>query len=153
MSNRNLEALSERERACLAHLQEAKRLGVSFSQYCREKEQSMHQWTWIKQALVRKGVIGARRRSERTKAAGFAPVGRDAAGSVRAACAVCVHRSSLDLSKQRLSGVHRGPPALKAGTLPNMVFRRSNRGHPHSRATYCPNNNFPFSDEINRTVL
>jgi len=74
MSNRNLEALSERERACLSHLEEAKRLGVSFSQYCREKELSMHQWTWIKRALFRKGVIGSRRRSERTKAAGFAPV-------------------------------------------------------------------------------
>ena len=31
MTNRNLEALSDRERACLAHLEEAKRLGVSFT--------------------------------------------------------------------------------------------------------------------------
>lgn len=74
MSNRNLEDLSERERACLAHLEEAKRLGLSFSQYCREKELSIHQWTWIKRALMRKGVVGGRGRSERTKAAGFAPV-------------------------------------------------------------------------------
>jgi hypothetical protein len=74
MSNRNLEALSERERACLGHLEEAKRLGVSFSRYCREKELSMHQWTWIKRALVRKGVISERGRVERSKAVGFAPV-------------------------------------------------------------------------------
>jgi hypothetical protein len=75
MTKRNLEALSERERACLAHLQEAERLGMSFSQYCRQKELSMHQWTWIKRVLVRKGVIGERRRVERPKAVvGFAPV-------------------------------------------------------------------------------
>jgi hypothetical protein len=74
MSKRTLEALSERERACLTHLEEAKRLGVSFSRYCREKELSMHQWTWIKRALVRKGVIDGRRRRKETKAAGFVPV-------------------------------------------------------------------------------
>ena len=71
MSKRNLEALSERERACLAHLEEAKRLGVNFSRYCREKELSLHQWTWIKRALVRKGVIDGRRRTERSKAGAF----------------------------------------------------------------------------------
>ncbi len=32
MTKGSLEALSERERACLAHLEEVKRLGVSFSQ-------------------------------------------------------------------------------------------------------------------------
>jgi hypothetical protein len=31
MSDRNLDALSERERACLAHLSQAQELGVSFS--------------------------------------------------------------------------------------------------------------------------
>ena len=74
MSDRNLEGLSERERACLAHLDEAKRLGVNFSRYCREKDLSMHQWSWVKRALVRKGVVGGRRRAERSKAAGFVPV-------------------------------------------------------------------------------
>jgi hypothetical protein len=74
MSDRNLEDLSERERACLAHLEEAKRLGINFSRYCREKHLSMHQWTWIKRALVRKGVISERRRIDRSKAAGFVSV-------------------------------------------------------------------------------
>jgi hypothetical protein len=74
MSERNLEGLSERERACLAHLEEAQKLGVSFSRYCREKKLSMYQWTWIKRALVRKGVIGGRRRAEEAKPAGFVPV-------------------------------------------------------------------------------
>jgi hypothetical protein len=40
----NLEALNERERACLSHLEQAQRLGVSFSRYCREKQLSLHQW-------------------------------------------------------------------------------------------------------------
>ncbi len=74
MTQRDPEALSERERACLAHLEEAKKLGVSFSQYCRDRQISMHQWTWIKRALVRKGVIGKRGRADRPKAAGFVPV-------------------------------------------------------------------------------
>jgi hypothetical protein len=71
----NLEALNERERACLGHLEQAKRLGVSFSRYCREKELSLHQWAWVKRVLVRKGVISERRRVEEPKAVvGFAPV-------------------------------------------------------------------------------
>ena len=74
MAERNGEALNERERACLAHVEEAARLGVSFSRYCREKDLSIHQWTWIKRALLRKGVIGRRRRPMRPEAAGFVPV-------------------------------------------------------------------------------
>ena len=74
MSTRNLEALSERERACLAHLEEAKELGLSFARYCREKDLSVYQWTWVKRALVRKGMGGGRRRVERSKAARVVPV-------------------------------------------------------------------------------
>jgi hypothetical protein len=74
MSKWNLEALSERERACLGHLEQAKRLGVSFSRYCREKELSLHQWAWVKRVLVRKGLVSERRRVEGPKAVGFAPV-------------------------------------------------------------------------------
>ena len=70
----NLEALNERERACLGHLEQAKRLGVSFSRYCREKELSLHQWAWVKPVLVRKGVISERRRVEPKAVVGFAPV-------------------------------------------------------------------------------
>jgi len=33
MAKWNLEALSDRERACLGHLEQAKRLGVSFSRW------------------------------------------------------------------------------------------------------------------------
>ncbi|HEY5381913.1 MAG TPA: hypothetical protein VIJ65_06635 [Acidobacteriaceae bacterium] len=74
MTDRNPEGLSERERACLAHLEEARRLGVSFSQYCREKELSMNRWTWIKRTLVRKGVMGGGRRAGGPKTTGFVPV-------------------------------------------------------------------------------
>jgi hypothetical protein len=74
MSERNLGALSERERACLTHLRQARELGVSFSQYCREKNLKMNQWTWIKRVLVRKGAIDGSRRAGKTKPAGFVPV-------------------------------------------------------------------------------
>ena len=87
MTQRNLEALSERERACLTHLEEAKKLGVSFSRYCRDKQISMHQWTWIKRALVRKGVIGKRGGADQPKAAGFVRVRVGA--PVAAAMPVC----------------------------------------------------------------
>jgi hypothetical protein len=75
MAKWNLEALNERERACLGHLEQAKRLGVSFSRYCREKELRLHQWAWVKRVLVRKGVISERRGVVEPKAVvGFAPV-------------------------------------------------------------------------------
>ena len=74
MSDRNLEALSERERACVTHLRQAQELGVSFSEYCREKDLKIHQWTWIKRALVRKGVIDGPRRAGKYKPARFVPV-------------------------------------------------------------------------------
>jgi hypothetical protein len=74
MSDRNLEALNERERACLTHLRQAQELGVSFSRYCRERDLKFQQWAWVKRVLIRKGVIGARRPAGKANAVGFAPV-------------------------------------------------------------------------------
>lgn len=85
MSERNLEALSERERACLGHLRQAKELGVSFSRYCRENDLKFHQWTWVKRGLVRKGVIDGRRQSGKDKPTGFVPVRIAPAAAVAAA--------------------------------------------------------------------
>jgi len=73
MSDRNLEALSERERTCLTHLRQAQELGVSFSRYCRERDLKFQQWAWVKRVLIRKGVV-AERRAGRSKAAGFVRV-------------------------------------------------------------------------------
>ena len=74
MSEQSVEPLNDRERACLAHLDEAKKRGISFSRYCREQQISFHQWAWIKRALVRKGAIGGRRRAEPTRVADFVAV-------------------------------------------------------------------------------
>jgi len=74
MAERNLGALNERERACLAHLRQAKELGVNFSQYCGERDLKFHQWMWVKRGLFRKGVIERARRTGKTKSAGFALV-------------------------------------------------------------------------------
>jgi len=74
MSDRNLEALNERERACLTHLRQAQELGVSFSRYCRERDLKFQQWAWVKRVLIRKGVIGGRRPAGKANAVGFAPV-------------------------------------------------------------------------------
>jgi hypothetical protein len=74
MSDRNLEALNERERVCLTHLRQAQELGLSFSRYCRERDLKFQQWAWVKRVLIRKGVIGGRRWVGKAKAVGFAPV-------------------------------------------------------------------------------
>jgi hypothetical protein len=92
MSDRILEGLSERERACLAHLDGATKLGVSFSRYCREKDLSIHQWSWVKRALVRKGVIDERRRTGKAKPEGFVPVRVAPAPAVAVAAATTVCR-------------------------------------------------------------
>lgn len=91
MSERNLGALNDRERACLAYLNEAKKLGVSFSRYCREKELKLHEWSWVKRVLIRKGVIDGRRRAEKAKPVGFVPV-RVAPAAVTAATTTTVCR-------------------------------------------------------------
>jgi len=74
MSERNVGTLNERERACLAHLRQATEMGVSFSQYCRERDLKFHQWMWVKRGLFRKGVIERAGRTAKGKSAGFAPV-------------------------------------------------------------------------------
>src|SRR5260370_17010108 len=84
MSERDLGALSERERACLTHLRQAQDLGISFSRYWREKQLKLNEWSWVKRALIRKGVIGGRRRAEKAKPTGFVPV-RIAPAAVAAA--------------------------------------------------------------------
>jgi hypothetical protein len=89
MSKWNLEALNERERACLGHLEQAKRLGVSFSRYCRDKELRLHQWAWVKRVLVRKGVISERRGGVEPKAVvGFAPVRVGPAAATATGCRI-----------------------------------------------------------------
>ena len=92
MSDRTVEGLNERERECLAHLQEAKKLGMNFSRYCREKQLSFHQWSWIKRALIRKGVVGVRRRAEGSNGGGFLPVRIAAAATMRSTTATLVCR-------------------------------------------------------------
>jgi hypothetical protein len=54
-------------------LEEAKRLGLTFSGYWSEKQMSMNQWTWIKRVLVRKGVIADPRRPKKKTSAAFVP--------------------------------------------------------------------------------
>ena len=92
MSDQIVEGLNERERECLAHLEEAKKLGINFSRYCREKHLSFHQWTWITRALVRKGVVGVRRRTEGSNGGGFLPVRIVPAATMKSTTATLVCR-------------------------------------------------------------
>ncbi len=84
--------LSEKERACLEHLRQAREQGKSFSQYCREQDLSFNQWYWVKREMVRKGVIAergkAKAKGQGAKPAGFAPV-RVSPSAATVVCRVC----------------------------------------------------------------
>lgn len=59
MSKAVIDALSEKERACLAYDRPARAQGVSFAEYCRARDLKVNQWYWIRSGLIRKGVIAA----------------------------------------------------------------------------------------------
>lgn len=74
MSEAIVNVLSEKERACLEHHRQAQALGISFAEYCRERDLKVNQWYWVRSGLVRKGVIASDAKAEANKSAGFAPV-------------------------------------------------------------------------------
>jgi len=84
--------LSEKERACLEHLCQARAQGKSFSQYCREQDLSHDQWYWVKREMVRKGVMAGRDKAKvkgpGAKPAGFVPV-RLSPPAAAVVCRVC----------------------------------------------------------------
>ena len=88
MSNEIAETLSERERACLEHLHRAQELGVTFSQYCRDRGLPMNRWYWHKRSLIRKGVIVRGGAMKKVPRAGFVPVRVMPAVSAGAACRI-----------------------------------------------------------------
>ncbi|MGH8746651.1 MAG: IS66 family insertion sequence element accessory protein TnpA, partial [Burkholderiales bacterium] len=69
------------------HLRQAQELGVSFSQYCRERDLRFHQWYWIKRVLMRKGVIAGQPKVEKDRPVGFVPV-RIAPAAAGPACRI-----------------------------------------------------------------
>ena len=60
------ENLSERERAYLEHVKQARELGASFSEYCKSFGLDVREWYAVKRELVRRGVLP--RRGSRTEA-------------------------------------------------------------------------------------
>lgn len=74
MSEAMVDVLSEKERACLEHARQAQALGISFAEYCRQRNLKVNQWYWVRSGLVRKGVIAGDGKAEADKPAGFAPV-------------------------------------------------------------------------------
>ena len=88
MSKEMVKTLSERERACLDHLRRAQELGVTFSQYCRERDLPMNRWYWYKRSLIRKGVIAQRPEIKKVRPAGFVPVRIAPAAAAGGACRI-----------------------------------------------------------------
>ena len=80
--------LSERERACLEHLRQAQELGLTFSQYCRERDLPMNRWYWYKRSLVRKGIIAVRPKPKEERPARFVPVRIAPAAAAGPACRI-----------------------------------------------------------------
>jgi hypothetical protein len=54
------ESLSERERAYLEHVRQARELGVSLSEYCKTFALDVREWYAVKRELVRRGVLPGR---------------------------------------------------------------------------------------------
>ena len=74
MSEAIVDVLSEKEQACLEHARRAQALGISFAEYCRQRDLNVNQWYWVRSGLTRKGVIAGHGKAEADKPAGFAPV-------------------------------------------------------------------------------
>lgn len=74
MSEAVVDELSEKERACLEHHRRSQALGISFAEYCRQRDLKVNKWYWVRSGLIRKGVIATDAETEAGKPAGFAPV-------------------------------------------------------------------------------
>lgn len=73
--------LTERQQKCLEYDRQARERGVSFAALCRSLDLNLNSWYSIRLTLVRKGVIGGRRKvvapeaaKEAATASGFAAV-------------------------------------------------------------------------------
>ena len=88
MSEAIVDDLSEKERACLAHHRQAQALGISFAEYCRERDLKVNQWYWIRTGLIRRGIISGHGKTEAGKPAGFAPVHITPSASWTTACRI-----------------------------------------------------------------
>jgi hypothetical protein len=89
MSETVVDVLSEKERACLAHARQAQKLGVSFAEYCRQRDLKVNQWYWIRSGLIRRGVIASQGKADTDKPAGFAPVRITPQATETTACRIC----------------------------------------------------------------
>ena len=54
------EGLSERERAYLEHMRQARELKVGLAEYCRTFDLDVREWYAVKRELVRRGVLPGR---------------------------------------------------------------------------------------------
>lgn len=68
------DGLNEKERVCLEHVRQAEALGLSFSEYCRQRGLKVNQWYWVRRGLRLKGVLAGPRDAEEVKPARFVPV-------------------------------------------------------------------------------
>jgi hypothetical protein len=72
--------LTERERACLKHIRQARERGLSFAEYCRSTSLKANEWHAVRHGMVSKGLLppgqksGAKGASLRRKRARFIPV-------------------------------------------------------------------------------
>lgn len=72
-------SVSEREAAYLQHVEGAKSLGISLSEYCRRHDLRVNEWYQVRRQMVHKGLASRTRRSgrrngSRPAARGFLPV-------------------------------------------------------------------------------
>ena len=72
--------LTERERECLRHFQQARERGVSFAEYCRSVGLKANEWHAVRHGMVSKGLLppgqgaGAKKALSRRKRTRSIPV-------------------------------------------------------------------------------
>ena len=88
MSKTVVEGLSEKERACVMHHRQAQALGISLAEYCRQRDLKVNQWYWIRNGLMRRGVIASEIKAEAEQPSGFAPVRITPSTSQSIACRI-----------------------------------------------------------------
>jgi hypothetical protein len=91
--------VAQREAAYLEHLQGAKALGISLSEYCRRNDLRVEEWYQVRRQMVQKGLMtrtqgGGRRNRSRPPVTAFAPVRLTAAPPAAAATPCLIRHPS-----------------------------------------------------------
>ena len=114
-------SVSEREAAYLQHVEGAKSLGISLSEYCRRNDLRVNEWYQVGRQMVQKGLASRTRRSvrqsrSRPPATAFVPVRFATTAPATMTCSIrhpsgwmieCASLPPASWLNQLVTGMHR----------------------------------------------